>query len=283
MRPKPSRAAGSKRRMRRWLIVGAVVLWGIVLGHRPSGAQDAPPLVVERVRAPRAPEVDVGDRIMTIVRVDLRAYRLRMLTESHDGPRRPLPAWVRDFALTAGINAGMFLPDGRSCGFLMADGEVRSDRHPAASRWNALLGFDPSGDAPAMDVGGGCGRDLPSMRGAYRSVLQSRRLMIDCDGAPTNWRTNRFSAAAIGRDTAGRAVFVHVRTPYRMQVLSQMLAEPSLGLRGLAYMEGGPEASLVVRGADAVSEMGSYEDGFNPNDDNHEMWDLPNVVGLAPR
>jgi hypothetical protein len=268
--------------MRRWLVIGALVVWGIVLGHRPSGAQ-VPALVVERVRAPRAPEVAVGDRTITLVRVDLRAYRLRMLTESHDGPRRPLPEWVRDFGLTGGINAGMFLPSGRSCGFLMADGEVRSDRHPPASRWNALLGFDPAGEAAPFDIGGGCGRDLSAMRGAYRSVLQSRRLMIDCAGAPTNWRTGRFSAAAIGRDTEGRAVLVHVRTPYRMQVLSEMLAEPPFGLRGLAYMEGGPEASLVARGADPVSEMGSYEDGFHPSDDNHEMWDLPNIVGFAPR
>lgn len=241
-------------------------------------------IVVERIRAPRAPDVEVGDRTITLVRVDLRAYRLRFLTESHEGPRRPLPDWVRDFGLTGGINAGMFLPSGRSCGFLMADGEVRSDRHPAADRWNALLGFDPEGTSAPFAIGGACGRDLGGMRSAYRSVLQSRRLLLDCEGSPTNWRTNRFSAAAIGTDREGRAVFVHVRTPYRMQVLSAMLAAPELGLRGLAYMEGGPEASLVVRaGDDRVSEMGSYEDGFNPNDDNHVFWDLPNVVGFAPR
>ena len=253
----------------------------------PLGAQEeesaSEGITVERIRAPRAPEVEVGDRIITLVRVDLTRFRLRFLTESHEGPRRPLPDWIRDFALTGGINAGMFLPSGRSCGFLMADGEVRSDRHPSAERWNALIGFDPAGSASPLAIGGGCGRDLGGMRGAYRSVLQSRRLMLDCEGAATNWRTNRFSAAAFGADREGRAVFVHVRTPYRMQVLSQMLAAPELGLRGLAYMEGGPEASLVVRGGDPVSEMGSYEDGFNPNDDNREFWDLPNVIAFSPR
>lgn len=249
----------------------------------PLARAQVEPLVVERLRAPRAPEVDVGDRTITLVRIDLTVYRLRFLTESHEGPRRPLPDWVRDFHLAGGINAGMFLPSGRSCGFLMAEGEVRSDRHPAADRWNALLAFSPIGGAEPLAIGGGCGHDLSALRGRYRSVLQSRRLMIDCDGEPTGWRTNRFSAAAVGRDTDGRAVFVHVRTPYRMQVLSEMLAG-GLGLRGVAYMEGGPEASLVVDEPTArVSEMGSYEDGFNPNDDNHAFWDLPNVVGFERR
>lgn len=249
----------------------------------PLARAQVEPLVVERLRAPRAPSVDVGDRTMTLVRIDLSAYRLRFLNESHDCPRRPLPDWVRDFRLVGGINAGMFLPSGRSCGFLMAEGEVRSDRHPAATRWNALLGFSPLGEDAPLAIGGGCGADLPAMRARYGSVLQSRRLMIDCDGRPTGWRTNRFSAAAIGRDAEGRAVFVHVRTPYRMQVLSEMLAD-GLGLRGLAFMEGGPEASLVVDvpGAE-VREMGSYEDGFYPSDDNHEFWDLPNVVGFERR
>jgi hypothetical protein len=63
-----------------------------------------------------------------------------------------------------------------------------------------------------------------------------------------------------------------------------MLAEPSLGLRGVVYMEGGPEASLVVEAGEAsVREVGSWEDGFNPNDDNRAFWDLPNVLGFAPR
>lgn len=263
----------------RWVVL--VCLLSSLLPAIPRAQR--PPLTVERVRLPRAPEVDVGDRLATIVRVDLAVYRLRFLTESHEGPRRPLPDWVRDFHLAGGINAGMFLPSGRSCGFLMAEGEVRSDRHPAADRWNALIGFSPTGGGDPLAIGGGCGHDLSAMRSRYASVLQSRRLMIDCEGAPTDWRTNRFSAAAIGRDDEGRAVLVHVRTPYRMQVLSEMLSS-GLGLRGLAYMEGGPEASLVVSEPGvAVSEMGSYEDGFNPNDDNHAFWDLPNVVGFERR
>ncbi|MEM6958448.1 MAG: phosphodiester glycosidase family protein, partial [Myxococcota bacterium] len=85
-------------------------------------------------------------------------------------------------------------------------------------------------------------------------------------------------------DSAGRAVFFHSRTPYRMSDVSRMLAEPSLGLRGMIYLEGGPEASLVLQGeGERVTEVGSYEDDFNENDDNRAFWDLPNIIAAAPR
>lgn len=251
----------------------------------PTSAQDGPGIVVEHVTLPRAPEVDVGDRIATVVRVDVRRYAFRFLTESHDGPRRPMSEWVRDFHLAGGINAGMFLASGRSCGYLRARGEVRSDRSPPG--WDAVIGFDPSGPgAERFAVGGaGCSRDLDDMRGAFASVLQGRRMLVDCQGrATTSWRTNRFSSALLGVDRAGRAVLVHTRTPYRMQHLAPMLAAPELGIRGLAYMEGGPEATVMVEAeGHHVREIGSYEDGFWPRDDNHELWDLPNVVGFVPR
>lgn len=79
-------------------------------------------------------------------------------------------------------------------------------------------------------------------------------------------------------------VRVDSRTPYRMAVLNRMMADLDLGIRGLVYMEGGPEASLIVRdGGHAVTEIGSWEDGFNPNDDNRELWDIPSVIGFRAR
>ncbi len=257
----------------------------IAIGIAPTRAQDAPPIVVERVRLPRAPEVDVGDRVATIVRVDLRRYAFRFLSEGHEGSRRPLPDWLREQQLTGGINAGMFLPSGRSCGYLRARGEVRSDRRP--SRFDAVIGFDPrAASTAAFGVGGtGCTRDLAGLERDYDSVLQGARMMVDCEGRPqTTWRTRRYSAALLGADREGRAVLIHVRTPYRMQVLAQMLAAPALGIRGLVYMEGGPEASLIVEAPGVrVRELGSYEDGFHEADDVRAFWDLPNIVAFAPR
>lgn len=274
----------SRRHASRWLACASLAA-SAALGAASIDveAQEVPEVVVERVQLPRRSDLGVGDAIATIARFDLRRLRLTFLTQ-RDGASRPLDRWVHDHHLVAGINAGMFLPSGRPCGFVQLRGEVLNDRRP--SRWQAVVAFDPLGERSAMAVSGpGCGPGtLDTLRAQYGSVLQSNRVLIDCEGRPTDWRTNRYSSAALGVDREGRAVMIHVRTPYRMQVLSRMLAAPSLGVRGLVYMEGGPEASLVVEaGRERVRVMGSWEDGFHEADDLQQMWDLPNVVGVERR
>lgn len=251
----------------------------------PTGAQSREPLSVERIRLPLAPEVRAGDRTLTLVRVDPRAYRLRVLSSPRDGRPRTFDAWVRDHGLSGGINAGMFLPDRRPVGALIDEGEVISDRNPA--RFDGVIAWSPvSRGSPLVAAAGrGCGANLAQVRRRYRSLVQGFRMMVDCRGRALPWPTRRrYSAAALGVDDRGRAVFLHVRTPYRMSDLNRMIAGLDLGIRGLVSMEGGPEASLVVRdGAHQVTETGSWEDGFNENDDNHRLWHIPNVIGFSRR
>ena len=78
-------------------------------------------------------------------------------------------------------------------------------------------------------------------------------------------------------------MLVHVRAPFTMKALSASLARPALGLNGAIFVEGGPEASLVVRADHSLDLIGSYEDAFNPHDDNYRFWDLPNVLGVVAR
>ena len=286
--PTPGSVAEHPRRGRGALLALAPSLC-VLLGVASGLAQSvAPAVLVERITLPRRSELGVGDGVATLARFDLRRLRLTFLTQ-RDGEARPLERGVRERHLVAGINAGMFLPSGRPCGFVQLRGEVLNDRRPAS--FHAVVAFDPLGEHAPMRIGGeGCVAELDTLRGTHGSVLQSNRVLIDCEGRPTSWTPRRFSSAALGVDRDGRAVMVHVRTPYRMSVLSRMLAAPELGLRGLVYMEGGPEASLVVDawaagegGRERVSLMGSWEDGFHEGDDLHQMWDLPNVVGVERR
>ena len=92
-----------------------------------------------------------------------------------------------------------------------------------------------------------------------------------------------YSAAAIGTDRTGHIVLLHVRGAFTMRDLSAELAAHDLACA--IFLEGGPEASLVVRGpAGAILErVGSYETGFVENDDNTAYWDLPNVIGIVTR
>lgn len=270
------------------LVLVGLALTSLVFVVRDGSAQQVPGVVVERIEASARRPLPVGDGMLTIVRVDMRRYRLRFLTEAKHGPRRSALEWMRDEHLAGVTNAGMFLPNGRSVGHMVQDGEVVSRRR--VGRYRGLLGFELRNGRPALEVGGapagrrGCPQTLDDFATRYRNVLQAYPL-LDCRGRAVGWPNRmRYSAAAMGTDAQGRAVFVHSRTPYRMETLSEMLAEPSLGLRGLIYLEGGPEASLVVDAeGQRVREVGSYEDGFNPNDDNRAFWDLPNVIAFEAR
>lgn len=267
--------------------VAALALLGALLALPVRGQVETNPtsgLTVERVRLPRAPRVEAGDRRLTVVRVDLRRYRIAVLSSVRDGRPRTLDRWVRDFSLAGGVNAGMFLPNRRPVATLVDRGRVLSDRNPG--RFDGIVGWDPNGRRSPLAVGGaGCPIGREGILERYQSAVQGFRMMVDCRGRARPWPTRRiYSAAAFGRDREGRAVFVHSRTPYRMDVLSQMMVDLDLGIRGLVYMEGGPEASLVVReGGVRVREIGSWEDGFNENDDNRQLWDIPSVIGFARR
>lgn len=276
--------------MRNILFSGAgLLLLALVFPMDGAGAQQNAGVVVQRIEASARRPLPYGDGIITLVRVDMSRYRLRFLTEERHGPRRTAEEWMRDEGLQGVTNAGMFLPNGRSVGHMIQDGEVASRR--VVSRYRGLLGFAPRSEgAPFMSIGGGprgrggCPHTIASFAADYSNVLQAYPL-LDCRGRAVSWRNNmRYSAAGLGVDSEGRAVFMHSRTPYRMEVLSRMLSAPELGLRGMIYLEGGPEATLLVRAeGHSVRAVGSYEDGFNENDDNQGMWDLPNVIAFQRR
>jgi hypothetical protein len=128
----------------------------------------------------------------------------------------------------------------------------------------------------------GCpGFDVARIRARYRTVVQSINL-LDCAGRPIPSAGRRaYSASAVGLDREGRVAFVHTRTPYTMGGFRRILASPAVGLVSAMYLEGGPEASLFVHAPGAhVQAIGSFEHGFVENDDNHEFWEIPNVLGF---
>jgi hypothetical protein len=110
-------------------------------------------------------------------------------------------------------------------------------------------------------------------------VLQSNRL-LGCHGEPMSWiDTKQYSASAVGLDKQGNLVFMHARAATTMSELARSVA--TLDLTGALFMEGGPEASLVVRGTEGeLSRVGSYETGFVENDENNAFWWLPNVLAI---
>jgi hypothetical protein len=245
----------------------------------PSRASLGPGLVVERWTIAATPATP-GPACIDIVRADPTRFALHAFTGGSD--RRTAPAWLADEKLAAVTNAGMFHDSGAPVGLVIERGVVAGTDN---TKMSGFLAWDPVSpkDPPAIVAGRGCpGFDLAALRQRYRSLLQSYRF-LGCDGKALPWKdAKQYSAAGVGVDRAGRIVFLHARAGVLMAELATALA--SHDLAGALFLEGGPEASLVARGPDGeLALVGSYETGFVENDDNHDWWKLPNVIGIVPR
>lgn len=238
-------------------------------------------LDVERWPIPATPAAG-GPPCIDVVRADPTRYALRVLSVADEREARSAPGWRDAFHLAAVINAGMFHASGKPVGMIVTEGTVRSADN---TKMSGYLAWDPvSASDPAVQLTGrDCpGFDLADLRSRYHSIVQSYRL-LGCAGEALPWvDPKQYSAAAIGLDRRGRIVFLHARAAVTMAELSAALATHDLV--GALFLEGGPEASLVVRGPEGeLARVGSYETRFVENDRNQAFWNLPNVIALLPR
>jgi hypothetical protein len=115
----------------------------------------------------------------------------------------------------------------------------------------------------------------------YTSCSQGIR-MINCEGKAT-WQASdkKWSMVLLGEDAEGNILFLFCRSPYKVLDFTNMLLQSELRLKRLMYLEGGPEASFYLNHTSlSVQKMGSYETGFNENDNNTVYWEIPNVIGI---
>lgn len=229
-------------------------------------------ITIERWRVTRATPA-AGEPCIDVVRFDPVHYAIRAFTAEHGA--RPAPAWAAEFKLVAVTNAGMFHDGGEPVGLVIANGKTRgvdNDKFGGAFAWDPVT--------PGLPAATVLGKTCTPASQRYRSSVQSYRL-LDCAGGAIAWQDPKhYSAAAIGTDRHGHIVLIHARGAFTMHELSVELA--SHDLAGAIFLEGGPEASLVIRGPDgSLDRVGSYETGFVENDDNTAFWDLPNVIGIV--
>lgn len=236
-------------------------------------------IIVERV----AINVHDAKDVLTLVRIDPKKYAPRLLTAEEHGGARTVTAWAKQFRLVVVVNASMYDPKGKSVSLMVDGTRVNNGRDDA--KFGGLVAFGPRGTepAPVSIFGKTCPSvDVDAVRNRYRTVIANYRL-LDCEGRAIAWKDEKiYSAAAIGIDRDGWVVLAHARMPRRMDELAKILAAPERRLASAVYVEGGPEASLLVdaKGV-SVNEVGSYETGFREDDTNVTFWDIPNVIGFA--
>jgi uncharacterized protein YigE (DUF2233 family) len=228
----------------------------------------------------------VGDSRVTVVRVDVAQRPVRLLSASAEGhtPEPTAEQWAALHGLIAVTNAGMFHPGGGPVGQARTEGRELNATRRKDYRSFLVLHPREKGLAPVQLLDASCD-DVEALLPRYGTVLQSIR-MVDCQGRNV-WKSQprEWSTAAVGIDAKGRLLWVHARSPYRTHDFIEVVRRLPLRLKRMMYLEGGPEASLhVVAPGRTVRRVGSYETGFNENDDNTRYWALPNVLGVeAPK
>jgi hypothetical protein len=227
-----------------------------------------------------SPKAAIGDGLLHVVRVDpsQAAIRVRMAAQL-DGRPRTAREWCDNPRVVAVINAGMYDRDlSTHIGFLRVGERIGSARWVRNYQSILLLGARRPG-LPAATI-----RDLlPDGRAAdfdgYDTVIQNLRLIRDPAVNVWTQSDRRWSETAIALDRQGRILFLFCRSPYTMHDFNALVTALPLGVMRAMHVEGGPEASLSVRGPGIEVDLaGSYETGFNPSDDSKRQWPLPNVV-----
>lgn len=221
-----------------------------------------------------------GDGFVHVVRIDPKKAELNVALASLEGMKsRTAAEWAEGKGFSVVINAGMFDLDDTTTHV----GYFRTGQHVNQGKWNqykSALAFTP-GRATMIDLEA---PDALKLAAAHHTVIQNLRLISAARGNVWPKSERQWSEAAVGADDRDRIVFVFSRSPLSMSEFNQKLLKLGLGITRAMHVEGGPEASLTIRSAKVNLDLcGSYETGFNENDDNQKQWVIPNVIGVIAR
>ncbi len=240
--------------------------------------------LTEGIEFGRFPVPGGGDRELWIVRIDARTAPLKSLSCSNLG-HGPLTAdqWAAKHKLSVVINAGMFENDHVShIGYWKSHGEtLRAETRKDYSSFAAFGARDAT--LPAFHIFDSDASDIEKeVLPIYQDVVQNLRLVKR--PAENRWKPQdrAWSEAALGEDDAGHALFIFCPVGLTMHDFNEHLLKLPIHLVAAQHLEGGPEASLYVKIGDfEIRGIGSYETGFNENDNNHQFWPIPNVIGVS--
>jgi hypothetical protein len=116
----------------------------------------------------------------------------------------------------------------------------------------------------------------------YGIVVQNYR-MINAEGRML-WTPGGpdYAVAAVAQDAEGNILFIHCREPIQGARLGEMLLELPLAVRTVMYVEGGPQAGLLIRAGDVDAVlMGRHFADFLTSGNKDAP--LPNVIGVKRR
>jgi hypothetical protein len=228
---------------------------------------------------------EVGDSLISVLRIDPKHYRLQLLNTSAIKKGSPITPkqWCQQNGMAAVINASMYQTDYKTSVSLMRKkGHINN---PRLSKDMTILAFDrlDSGVSEVKIIDRQC-EDFEFWRKKYATLVQSIR-MISCTGKNVwSQQPRRWSTSAIAMDTKNNVLFIHVRSLYSTHDLINILKVLPLNISRAMYTEGGPQAQLYITVPNQEFEfVGSYEVGSSDANKGSLPWPLPNVIGISKR
>jgi hypothetical protein len=223
---------------------------------------------------------------IVVLRLDPRAVDFMLLSASERGSAASLPGWADGEGLAAAINASMYLPDARTSTGYMRNGD-HVNNPGIASKFGAFFVAGPRPEAcrAGLPRAAVLDRDKDPWQERlpmYDIVVQNYR-MINAEGRML-WTPGGpdYAVAAVAQDMAGNILFIHCREPVQGAHLGRLLLELPLALRTVMYVEGGPQAGLLIRAGNVDTVlMGRHFADFLTSGNRDAP--LPNVIGVKRR
>jgi len=264
----------------------ALVLLPLVVPARSSAAA---PAWKTLQRGVEYAALDAGatpaDGRIHVVRIDPKqAPLLAVMASAGDRKPRTAGAWCRERKLAVAINLGMYRDDRlTNVGHAHAPGHVNNPHW--SEKYKSALAFGPS--RPGLPAAAMVDLDTSGAEAglaAYGTVVQNLRLIRAPGRNVWGKQQRRWSEATVAADKTGHILFIFSRRPYAMNDWNDMLLGLPLGIAAAMHVEGGPEASLSIHAGGVDLDLnGSYETGFNENDDENAQWPIPNLIAVPRR
>jgi len=213
------------------------------------------------------------------LRLDPEAVEFVLLSASQTGGAASLSGWADAHNLAAAINASMYLPDGITSTGYMRNGESLNNARIMTNFGAFFVAGRRGGGKPSAALLDRTMDDWEAALPLYDIVVQNYRL-ISADGRML-WTPGgpSYAAAAIGQDTHGNILFIHSREPMSGEDFGNLLLTLPLDLRMVMYVEGGTQASMLVRAGDVNKVwMGRHMADFLTSGNKNAP--LPNVLGV---
>ena len=227
----------------------------------------------------------VGSSHITIIKIDPHFYSFKLMTAKEYGVEpMTAKAWCQKYNLIAAVNAGMFQSDYRSnVGYMKNYKHVNNGKISAG--YSSVFACNPvDAEMNAVRIYDTEDESIKMINQNYHTVIQNLRLIKRPGENRWSQQNRKWSEVALGQDEGGNILFIFSRSPYSMYDFNEIILKLPIHLVCAQHLEGGPEASLFLsyKGTE-INQFGSYETGFNENDNNSKAWPIPNVIGIVKK